>query len=258
MDLVLVTTKGDPLGGVFAKAYQDAGGPPISAIIMLPERKERSFNLREKVAASCKLLSFTGMIRLLRARAHIPTRVDARRGLHLPWPEFMGGTATRILTWPRINDAAAISCLQEIQPDILLSIGSPVILRPEILEIPLLGTINVHNGLLPKYRGHFGTFWEVYNHEPWGYISIHEMVAKVDSGKILARDRVAISDFPTFFDLLLEKKQKGGALLADLLQKIESRGGFPPGLEVGGEAPVTSGYYGWPALQDLRRLSWRQ
>ncbi len=47
---------------------------------------------------------------------------------------------------------SCISCLQALQPDIILVVAYWKILPRQVLDIPIFGTINVHWSLLPKFR----------------------------------------------------------------------------------------------------------
>ncbi|HBR01975.1 MAG TPA: methionyl-tRNA formyltransferase, partial [Ruminiclostridium sp.] len=43
--------------------------------------------------------------------------------------------------------------LEELRPDLIVTCAFGQILPKSVLDIPRLGTINVHGSLLPKYRG---------------------------------------------------------------------------------------------------------
>jgi methionyl-tRNA formyltransferase len=142
-------------------------------------------------------------------------------------------------------------------PDVLISVGAPVIFGRRVLDVPTIAAINVHNGLVPRYRGHFATFWEIYYDEPRSYVCIHKMESKVDSGDVLAWERVEVSQVSSFFELMLEKKRSGGALLARLLREIESKGRLPDAKPPHNVDSTLSSYFPWPSVKDVMRLRWR-
>jgi methionyl-tRNA formyltransferase len=59
-------------------------------------------------------------------------------------------------------------------------------LRKQLLDVPRLGVLNIHLGLLPEIRGMSSPEWSLLNHVPVG-ITIHYMDAGIDTGPILQR-----------------------------------------------------------------------
>jgi methionyl-tRNA formyltransferase len=79
--------------------------------------------------------------------------------------------------------------LRALSPDLVVFTGGGLI-RMNILQIPSLGVLNCHSGLLPRYRGMDTLEWTVL--EPQGArpqvgLSLHYMDAGVDTGPILSR-----------------------------------------------------------------------
>jgi len=102
------------------------------------------------------------------------------------------------------------------------------ILSEELIKMPKLGTINIHYSLLPKYRGASPVEACLLNGETETGVSIQQMEYKLDSGPILAEEKVNI-DINDTKDILREKLIKvGGDLLCKILpdiieQKIEGK-----------------------------------
>jgi methionyl-tRNA formyltransferase len=143
--------------------------------------------------------------------------------------------------------------LARAAPDVLVSIGAPVVFKADLLAIPRLGAINVHNGQLPRYRGHFGTFWEVKQGESESATVIHRMAATVDAGPILRQARVPLADVKGFLDLLIVKKRRGGELLADLLKEVDRTGQVPAGTPMAGPAGP---HWHFPTVAEAMRFRW--
>src|SRR6187399_1613183 len=53
----------------------------------------------------------------------------------------------------KVNSKEITDLLKEEQPDIIFVSSFNQILSKEVIEIPKLGTLNLHPSLLPKYRG---------------------------------------------------------------------------------------------------------
>lgn len=259
MKVAIATTEDDMLGGVFAQAYHEAGGPPPHTVFILPERNDLRFPRWAAGVVALKLLGPIGTVRIVSARhGHLPLyRADRNIGLNRDWIPTLASAETHCVYCNSMNDSDTLAGLKDIQPDLLVSIGVPIILKKQVLTIPRIGAVNVHNGRLPKYRGHFGTFWEVHQGETWAYTSIHVMTAKVDAGRLLATERVNIEETQSFLDLMLEKKRRGGRLLAQVLCDIERQGSFPDQTPPPDEPDTGPGYFGWPSLRDVLSFSFR-
>jgi glycosyltransferase involved in cell wall biosynthesis/folate-dependent phosphoribosylglycinamide formyltransferase PurN len=93
-----------------------------------------------------------------------------------------------------VTDIHAVSVLERIdslQPDLGLIYGSPI-LRPELFEKPRLGTLGIHHGKLPEYRGNKTTFWAMVNGEPTAGVTIQKVDAGLDTGQIVEQGLVGI------------------------------------------------------------------
>jgi folate-dependent phosphoribosylglycinamide formyltransferase PurN len=83
------------------------------------------------------------------------------------------------------NSPASIARLREWSPDLIIFTGGNI-LRKQLLEVPRLGVLNVHLGLLPEVRGMSTPEWSLLSHVPIG-ITIHYVDAGIDTGPILQR-----------------------------------------------------------------------
>ncbi|HEY6873603.1 MAG TPA: formyltransferase [Geobacteraceae bacterium] len=100
-----------------------------------------------------------------------------------------------------INEPANVARLKEIAPDFILSFYYRNMIRPEVLDIPRRGALNLHGSYLPKYRGRVPVNWAVINGETETGATLHYMVEKPDAGDIVDRERVAILFTDTAFDV---------------------------------------------------------
>jgi folate-dependent phosphoribosylglycinamide formyltransferase PurN len=97
----------------------------------------------------------------------------------------------RIFFASDIHAEGVLHRVRELSPDMGLIYGSPI-LKPALFEIPRFGTLGIHHGMAPKYRGKKTTFWEVYNGEPTAGVMIQKVNAGLDTGEILRRGTVPI------------------------------------------------------------------
>lgn len=239
MRVVVATTLDDPLSGVFWEAYYRAGGlPPAAVLFLLPRRRHALWG---KVVEGLLLFGLVGSMRwwLLARR----TREVLRR---VPQQIFDG--VKDFSRFGSLNGAEGLLALEREAPHLLVSVGSPEIFKPPVLRAAAIGAVNVHNGRLPAYRGLFGTFWEAFRGEDWGYTSIHVMETGIDSGPVLAQAAVRLTN-RSLIDALVAKRYQGGKLLAWLVRFVEREGRFPPPCPYNADVP--RGYYSWPSLREV-------
>jgi methionyl-tRNA formyltransferase len=91
-----------------------------------------------------------------------------------------------------VTDIHAQNTLEQVcalNPDLGLIYGSPI-LKPELFEIPRRGTLGIHHGKVPEYRGNKTTFWAMYNGEHVAGITIQKVNRGLDTGSIVKSGEV--------------------------------------------------------------------
>jgi folate-dependent phosphoribosylglycinamide formyltransferase PurN len=87
--------------------------------------------------------------------------------------------------FPSHNSTELIEFVKDYDLALLVNCGTQRILSKDTLEAAHLGVLNVHPGLLPKYRGCCCTEWAILDGNPVG-VSAHFMDTGIDTGPILA------------------------------------------------------------------------
>lgn len=98
---------------------------------------------------------------------------------------------SRFITVPDVHAPAVLERVRESEPDLGVVYGAPI-LKPELFEIPPLGTLGIHHGRAPAYRGKKTTFWEMYNGERAAGVTIQRVNPGIDTGEIVRRGEVEI------------------------------------------------------------------
>ena len=125
-----------------------------------------------------------------------------------------------------IHAEDTIAAVREFKPDVGLSLAAPI-LKPELFNIPRLGTINLHKGKLPDYRGMPPAFWEIWNGEQEVGCSIHQVAVGLDEGPVLVRATVPVEQFSTVRGLQIKLDEIGIQLTADAVDML-TRGAATP------------------------------
>ena len=112
--------------------------------------------------------------------------------------------------------------LTELNPDLFCVVAYGKILPQDVLDIPKLGSINVHGSLLPKYRGAAPIQWAVINGDKKTGITTMYMDAGMDTGDIILKEEVEIGESETTGELWDRLSKIGGTLLVKTVKQIEN------------------------------------
>jgi len=107
-----------------------------------------------------------------------------------------------------------------IQPDFLFSFYYRKMLPPGLLDAPVLGALNMHGSLLPRYRGRAPVNWAVINGERETGATLHYMVTKPDAGDIVGQQTVPILPNDTALDVFGKVTVAAELLLDRLLPDL--------------------------------------
>ncbi|MCI5141066.1 MAG: methionyl-tRNA formyltransferase [Candidatus Electrothrix sp. ATG1] len=117
--------------------------------------------------------------------------------------------------------------LTALEPDLTVVTAYGRILSGRLLNLPRLGTINVHGSLLPKYRGAAPIQWAVIKGETETGVTIMQMDEGVDTGDILLPLSLPITEKDTSGTLFQKLADLGGQALFEAISRIK-RGDLPP------------------------------
>jgi len=105
-------------------------------------------------------------------------------------------------------------------PDFFLVVAYGKIIPEDILNMPKLGSINVHYSLLPKYRGASPVESAILNGDTKTGVTIQKMEYKMDSGPIIATEETEIAPDEKAPDLRQRLTEIGGKLLLKTLPEF--------------------------------------
>ncbi len=150
----------------------------------------------------------------------------------------------------RINSGSFRRLLRDKKIDLLVSVACPQIFGRKLLSIPPKGCINVHYGLLPRYRGMYPSFWVLANGEKETGVSVHYMVEGIDAGDILVQEKAVIEPDDTFHSLVRRlKTELGPGALLKAIGKIRDGDST-----VISNDPKEGSYFGFPTREAMKRF----
>lgn len=115
-------------------------------------------------------------------------------------------------TAARVRDAGA---------DVMVACNWRTWIAPEIFDAPRLGTLNVHDSLLPAYAGFAPLNWALINGEPEVGITAHVMDERLDRGAIILQPRVTVEPCDTIADLFAKTLVLFGPTTIEALDHME-------------------------------------
>jgi methionyl-tRNA formyltransferase len=118
------------------------------------------------------------------------------------------------------NSERSLAFLAALEPDLFVSSGYGRILRAPALRLATIGGVNVHPSLLPRFRGRNTVGWALYEGVPEIGVTIHEMTLPVDSGPILAQERLRVGRNDGQGDLYRRLAARVPLLLGEVLAEI--------------------------------------
>ena len=112
--------------------------------------------------------------------------------------------------------------LRALAPDLCVTAAFGQILSQEILDIPPMGSVNVHASLLPRHRGSAPINWAILQGDRQAGVTTMMMARGIDTGDMLMKAATDILPGETAGELTSRLSEIGASLLLDTLRGMES------------------------------------
>ena len=112
--------------------------------------------------------------------------------------------------------------LQHLAPDLCVTAAFGQILSQAVLDVPPLGTINVHASLLPRHRGSAPINWAILQGDKEAGVTTMMTARGIDNGDMLLRATTPIAPGETAGELTERLSVMGASLLLDTLKALEA------------------------------------
>jgi len=143
------------------------------------------------------------------------------RGMHV--------VANELATWaesldlnvqkPENNDELK-KVIENIKPEIVITIAYGRLIPLDLLELPKFGWINVHFSLLPRWRGAAPVQWAILNGDKQTGITVFKLDKGMDTGPVYLEQVTPINDNENSDELLKRLSQIGSDLAIKSLELI--------------------------------------
>ncbi|WP_411346815.1 methionyl-tRNA formyltransferase [Paenibacillus sp. WLX1005] len=125
-----------------------------------------------------------------------------------------------VLQPQRMRSPEAVAELASYEPDLIITAAYGQILPKAVLDLPRLGCVNIHGSLLPKYRGGAPIQRCIINGETVTGITLMYMAEGLDTGDMISRLEVPITDDDTSGTLFAKMSEAGAHILTTELPRL--------------------------------------
>jgi methionyl-tRNA formyltransferase len=127
-----------------------------------------------------------------------------------------------ILQPEKLKEEHFLAQLKELQADLFVVVAFRM-LPKEVWKMPAFGTINLHASLLPNYRGAAPINWAIINGDEETGVTTFFIDEAIDSGKIIAQEKVKISSNTNAGELHDELMSVGAELTLKTIAAISQQ-----------------------------------
>lgn len=112
--------------------------------------------------------------------------------------------------------------LRELKPDICVTAAFGQILSQDVLDVPPMGTVNVHASLLPRHRGAAPIQWAILSGDEVAGVTTMYSDKGIDTGDMLLKCETPVLPEDTAGTLSDKLAQMGAELLIETLRQVEA------------------------------------
>jgi methionyl-tRNA formyltransferase len=171
-----------------------------------------------------------------------PTAVaDAAEAAGLPLLEVEG-----------VKTGEGFAALDALEPDALVVVAYGEILTPDVLDIPVLGAVNVHFSLLPRWRGAAPVQRAILEGDTTTGVTVMLMDEGMDTGPILATVETAVGPDEDAGSLGARLAEIGAPLLVDTLRGLDQGSADPRSQD------AAAATYAPKLVPEEREIDWTQ
>lgn len=138
-----------------------------------------------------------------------------------PVKEFALKHGIEVLQPEKIKTQDFMEQIRALKPDLLITAAYGKILSKDLLDVPVLGCINVHGSLLPAYRGAAPINWAVINGESKTGITTMFTDVGLDTGDMLLKKELAIGPDMNVGELHDKMAVLGAEVLKETLLELK-------------------------------------
>ena len=123
-----------------------------------------------------------------------PDRPVGRKKILMPVPTKVVAEKYNIPVYQPVKIRKEYEFVNDLHPDLILTLAYGQIVPQGLLDIPTFGAINLHGSLLPKYRGAAPIQYALLNNDKVTGMTLMRMTKEMDAGEMYAKKEIAIDE----------------------------------------------------------------
>jgi folate-dependent phosphoribosylglycinamide formyltransferase PurN len=189
--LSVVVMTSIPLGVEVAAALRAL--PEVGKLVLLTAPAAPARSTLGQLEATWRYEGLPGLLRAILRRVRKATRLEEENKVAALAARRCPQVAH--FAMPRFHSEACRDFLEGMAPDLGVVVGTHI-LRSEIFSRPRLGSINLHLGAAPEFRGSSPGFYEMLEGVTEVGVTIHRVTDTLDGGNILLQERFPLDIVP--------------------------------------------------------------
>ncbi len=151
-----------------------------------------------------------------------PRRRRGRGGRETPTPvaEAAVRLGLGVVETADVNAPESVAAITAAAPRLYVVVAFGQILRRAVRDSALLGGVNLHFSLLPRWRGAAPVQRAILAGDAESGVCVQRVVAKLDAGPVLASVRTPVGARETTTSLMRRLTEIGAPLLADVVDRL--------------------------------------
>ena len=133
---------------------------------------------------------------------------------------FAESREVQILSPERVGAEGSVQDIRDRTPDLIVVAAYGQYIKPAILAVPRLGSINLHPSLLPKYRGAAPIQMAIANGEQNTGVTILYVSEDMDAGDIILQREVAIDPDDTVETMTPKLAKMGADMIMEAIDLV--------------------------------------
>ena len=143
-----------------------------------------------------------------------------------------------------------LASIRDLAPDLSVVVAYGHILPRDVIDLPPLGTLNIHASLLPRWRGAAPIQASILAGDTESGVSIMRMVPAMDAGPVILQARTPIMDDETGGELTVRLAELGALAIVEALTLVSL------GDAAGQPQPDEGVTYAGKITRDQARIDW--
>lgn len=159
---------------------------------------------------------------LYKINSKIYTKKGVKRKEYYSIKQIAKAYGVNVIERSDLNSKEFISQIKKYDADLFISVASPIIFKEQLINVPKIDCINIHNAPLPKYRGMLPNFWQLYHDEIESGITVHKIEIGIDTGRIIKQIYVPIEPGETLHQLIEKTKREDAGIIIDVIEEFKN------------------------------------